>query len=136
MCGLPLEHVSETMRPLPLKTLRGMPAFVVGLSIVRGTPVPVVDVARLLGVDETAEVSRLVLVKVQEKRVALSVAEVVGVKFLELEVSQLPGLVDNERTEAVAAVAALDARLLVILRSWRIVPAPLWDLIEAGGERA
>ena len=49
LCALRLADVIETMRPLGTRPLAGTPAFVRGVSIVRGVPTPVVDVARLLG---------------------------------------------------------------------------------------
>ena len=48
-CGLPLEHVLETMRPLPVQTLPSVPPFVMGVAIVRGNPTVVLDARRLLG---------------------------------------------------------------------------------------
>ena len=44
LAALPLEHVVETMRPLPVEPLGDAPRFILGLSIVRGEPIPVVDV--------------------------------------------------------------------------------------------
>ena len=44
-CALPLEHVSETMRPLPVEPIAGVISPVAGVAIIRGGPVPVVDVA-------------------------------------------------------------------------------------------
>jgi purine-binding chemotaxis protein CheW len=49
LCALPLAHVVETMRPLPIEPLGGMPGFVQGIAIIRGAPVPVVDAGALLG---------------------------------------------------------------------------------------
>ena len=42
-CAFPLHHVAETMRPLPIKHVAGTPGFVCGVSVIRGTPTPVVD---------------------------------------------------------------------------------------------
>jgi CheY-like chemotaxis protein len=47
-CAFPLHHVGETMRPLPIKPLAGTPGFVCGVSVIRGTPTPVVDLKALL----------------------------------------------------------------------------------------
>jgi chemotaxis signal transduction protein len=42
-CAFPLHHVAETMRPLPIKHVAGTPGFVCGVSVIHGTPTPVVD---------------------------------------------------------------------------------------------
>src|SRR5688500_14337406 len=41
--------VIEVMRPLPCEPLAGVPPFVLGVSVVRGSAIPVVDAARLVG---------------------------------------------------------------------------------------
>ena len=45
LCALPLGAVIETLRPLPLRPLAGAPAGVLGVAVVRGSPVPVIDLA-------------------------------------------------------------------------------------------
>ncbi len=47
-CAFRLHHVAETMRPLPFKPVAGTPGFVRGVSVIRGTPTPVVDLKALL----------------------------------------------------------------------------------------
>ena len=49
LCALPVGHVGETMRPLPVETLAGGPPFAPGVSVIRGQPTPVVDLAEVLG---------------------------------------------------------------------------------------
>jgi purine-binding chemotaxis protein CheW len=132
ICGLPLEHVRETMRPLPLEPFGGMPAFVDGLSIIRGVPVPVVDLARLLGNESNARRARLVVVKVAQRHVALSVEQVIGVRALEVAAGAvLPPLLASARTDFVSVVGALDARLLLVLESALILPSAIWQSLEA-----
>jgi purine-binding chemotaxis protein CheW len=137
ICALPLQHISETMRPLPLEPLNGMPSYVDGLSIVRGAPVPVVDLARLLGNDSAARRTRLVVVKVRERRVALSVERVIGVSTLDTVASAaLPPLLGSARADFVSAVGSLDAHLLVVLESGRILPESTWARVENGAGEA
>ena len=47
-CALPLHHVAETMRPLPIEAVVGTPSFVCGVSVIYGVPTPVVDLKPLL----------------------------------------------------------------------------------------
>ena len=137
ICGLPLEHISETMRPLPVQPFDGMPAFLAGLSIIRGAPVPVVDLARLLGNDSSGCRTRFVVVKVRERRVALSVERVIGVKSLAAIVSgALPPLLGSACADFVSAVGSLDAHLLVVLESGLILPASTWTSLENGAGKA
>jgi purine-binding chemotaxis protein CheW len=136
MCGLPLEHISETMRPLPVEPIEGMPPFVDGLSIIRGVPVPVVDLGRLLGNQaEAGRRARFVLVRVHERYVALAVDFVIGIGSIPDSATTLPSLLGEANAEFVAAVGSLDARLLLILESGLILPASAWKAFEnRGGE--
>jgi len=58
VCALPLEAVIETMRPLPIDALGAMPPFVLGVSVIRGAPVVVVDAGLLVGTRSTPARSR------------------------------------------------------------------------------
>lgn len=133
-CALPLEHVSETLRPLPVEALSGMAPFIDGVSIIRGAPVPVVDLARLLGNVSAEPRTRLVVVKVGERRVALAVARVVGVRSLEAgAVIELPPLLSAASSEVISAIGSLDARLLLVLETSRMLPESSWATLEGAG---
>lgn len=133
-CGLRLESVSETMRPLPIEPIHGMPEFVSGLSVVRGAPVPVVDLAVLLGARGQAQKGRFVVVGLDARRVALSVADVIGIRTLDAHsLAALPSLLGDARTDFVSAISSLDAQLLLVLESARIVPESVWSVLELAG---
>lgn len=136
-CALPLEHVSETMRPQPFEPLSGTAPFVDGVSVIRGDPVPVVDLARLLGSGTDELRTRLVLVKVGQRCVALSVGSVIGVRALESSVlNELPPLLGGASAQVVVSLGSLDARLLLLLETSRIVPDASWATLSAHGVRA
>lgn len=122
LCALPLERVVETMRPLPIEPIAGGPSFVLGLAVIRGAPLPVVDTARLLGAQhEQAE--RFVVVEVDGRRIALAVGGVLGVRTVPPgSLHALPPLLREADTEVIAAVGRLDAELLLVLRSARLLP--------------
>jgi purine-binding chemotaxis protein CheW len=138
VCGLRLENIAETMRPLPIETVSGMPEFVSGVSIIRGAPVPVVDLARLLGQQSEATNSRFVLVRADGRHVALSVAEVMGIRTLDARSLEAlpPLLLGGAHAEFVTALGALDAHLLLVLESGRILPESVWSDLRVGGDGA
>ena len=49
LCAVPIAHVVEVMRALPVEPIPGAPSFVPGLAIIRGAPMPVVDLGLLTG---------------------------------------------------------------------------------------
>jgi purine-binding chemotaxis protein CheW len=129
LCALPIEHLLETMRPLPIEPFPGVPGFVSGLSIVRGTAVPVIDLGALLGSLEPPNATRFVTVKVASRQVSLAVEEVVGICELPGTLSALPPLLGDAAGDAVSAVATLDAGLLLVLQAARLVPDSLWETL-------
>jgi purine-binding chemotaxis protein CheW len=122
-CALDLSAVVETMRPLPIKALRSAPEAVLGLSIVRGTPVPVVDLARLLKEIAPAPCTRFISVRVAERACVLAVSSVVGI--LDIPASRLaamPPLLQAVCPEVIDAISSLDSALLLVLKSAGLVP--------------
>jgi purine-binding chemotaxis protein CheW len=123
LCGLPLTDVIETMRPLPVERLANMPAFVVGLSLIRGRPTPVVDGRVLLGASgEQSATARYVMLALGGRHVALLVDAVLGVRDIgQAELQQLPLVLRGSQAEQVGALGTLDAELLLILEHARLL---------------
>jgi purine-binding chemotaxis protein CheW len=122
LCALPLEHVVETMRPLAVEPLANAPSFVLGLAVVRGEPLAVVDAARVMGMQD-APIGRFVTVAVGVRRIALAVGDVVGMRRLPPgSLRALPPLLHEAAGDVVDAVGLLDAELLLMLRSARLLP--------------
>ena len=124
LCGLPIHGVIETMRPLPVSPVPGAPPFLRGVAIVRGEPVPVVDLGLLLGGDAAAPgpEARFVTVRAGERLAALAVSSVRGVAALDAgQLRHLPLLADA-CAGALDALRARDGDLLLVLGASRLVP--------------
>ncbi len=125
LCSLPIDSTVETFRPLSIEPVSGAPAFVLGLSIVRGKPMPVVDLARLI-TGTAGRPTRFVVVKTGGRRVALAVDAVVAVREIAPEqTASLPPLIEDANVSAIAAVGALDRELFLVLQAARLVPDDL-----------
>ena len=121
LCALPLVHVLEVMRPLPLEPIEGAPHFVLGLAVIRGEPMPVVDVAALLSGEPCPKVRRFVALRVGDRHVALAVAEVLGTRTIERQLlGQTPPLLSHA-APGVEALGTLDGALLATLDSARVL---------------
>lgn len=143
MCALPLEHVLEICRPLPITRLPGLPEPVLGTTVLRGRSVPVVDLAFLLsGEARRARVARdevsawggrFVAIRVEERSVALLVDEVAGVHELGAP-EALPPLLSASSEGPVESFAQLDRRLVLVLSSFRLLPEPgtVWRRVAQG----
>ena len=155
LCGLPLDAVEETLRPQPLRPLKSPAVHVQGLARIRGDWLPVVDLAGLLGLTESgtahtpatavtpsassalqaplppapadaAAVRRYVVVRAGERRVALAVAEVLGLQtFAAEQLRALPPLLRDRDHGAVSALAERDDELIAVLDQARLLPEDL-----------
>lgn len=129
-CALPLAGVIETLRPLAMDTLSGAPAFVAGLSIIRGDPVPVISGHYLLG-GPGGRTDRWIVLRAGAHRVALGVDDVIGIEpLLRSELGAMPPLM-RRSSVVVAEMGALDGELLLVLDAGRVIPDELFELLAA-----
>jgi purine-binding chemotaxis protein CheW len=131
LCAIPLDCVVETMRPLPIEPLTDTPAFVRGLALIRGRPVPVVDIGALLNTGDSPKPARFVTLRTGGRQVAVCVEAVAGVRELDgVSQDDLPPLLRTAGADIIAAVGILDAELLLVLQTARLVPDSVWQAIE------
>jgi purine-binding chemotaxis protein CheW len=127
--ALPLSSVIETMRMMPLNTVAGGPQMVLGVAIIRGKPVPVVDAAFLFG-GQSSHCERLVTVRIGDRAVALAVQSIVGTRNFSSRGNELPPLLHE--AEAFAGLQMLDRDLYFLLDAARAVPSDVFDHATAG----
>jgi purine-binding chemotaxis protein CheW len=133
LCALPIEHVIEIMRCLAIEPVAGTPPYLLGLSVIRGAAVPVVDAGLLVGC-RAADAARLVAIRVGSRTIALAVQSVLGINEIETDVcEQLPPLLGDAAGGAVEAIAIRDAELLFFLRSARIVSEDILTGLDLNG---
>ena len=131
--GLPLASTHEVMRPLPIEPLAGAPDFVLGLAVIRGASVPVVDLGGVLGrKGEASAFRRFATLDVEGRAVALALDSVTGVVDVETDaLADMPPLLGGAASQAVEALGLQDAGLLLVLRAARLVPAGVEQPEEA-----
>jgi purine-binding chemotaxis protein CheW len=130
-CAIPITHIIETMRPLPVEPLSGVPSFVRGISIIRGIPTPVVDLGAALG-SASEHAKRFVTLRVGDKQVALSVNNVLGVRDLGTlaKLRELPPLLQTASKDVVETIGTLDEQVLMILRAGWELPDEVWKTMQ------
>lgn len=132
-CAIAIRDVVETMRPLPVAPLAGVPAFVRGAAIIRGTPVPVLDLGMMLGGAADQAATRFVTVRAGARSVALAVQAVPGMRALEsAALGVLPPLLQGVRAEMVASIGSLDRELMVVLAAGKLLSEADWADIARG----
>lgn len=106
---------------LPVEPLAGAPAFLRGIAVIRGAPVPVLDLGRLLG-QARATPARIVTVQAGGRILGLAVAEVLDVRR-EDEVGShgaVP-LLREAAQEVVSTIGSLDSEALLFLEELRVL---------------
>jgi len=137
LVAAPLSQVLETMRPLPVTPLVGLPPFLPGVAIIRGKPTPIVDVGAILSPPECREPARFVVLNCQQRVLGLAFERVLGVRELPAAILQrTPPLLRAAASAVVEAIGALDEQLLLVLRAARVIPEETWKVLESAGTRA
>ncbi|MDB5581688.1 MAG: chemotaxis protein CheW [Bradyrhizobium sp.] len=131
LCALPSIHVQETMRVLPTQLLAAAPDFVIGVALIRGMAVPVVDAGALLGETDEPSATRFISLRIGDRSIALAVEAVLGVQELaSSELQQLPPLLRDTSSEVMSALGTLDAELLSVLKLARTLTEPILHALD------
>lgn len=106
--ALPAEHVPEVATMGELTRVPGAPARLLGVRNLRGEVLPVVDLARALGVHDAGEPTRVVVAESGDLRAGLAVEAVE-------DVGELPDFVEGSDNALVHGAAMVDGGLVGVL---------------------
>jgi len=112
--------------------MNNMPSCVRGLSVIRGHPTPVVDLAKVLGAESFAAGGYFVSLRISSRCIVLALDKVCGIYELnKCQLSDLPPLLENAGSEFIEAIGNLDSQFMVVLNAARIVPDEVWTALAA-----
>lgn len=132
-CALGLQGLGEVMRPQPVDPVAGLPEFLDGLAIIRGTPLPVVNLPKLLcGAASTpCDQERFVTAESDGQQLALRVDEVAGIVPLQSDIwNRLPSLWDGLQSRQLAALGSHQGQLVMLLRRANLLSEDEWKLLR------
>jgi purine-binding chemotaxis protein CheW len=133
-CAFPVSQVLETMRPLPIQPVANLPAFVLGVALVRGVAMPVVSLSAFFDGKAPGEGTRFVTLRAGARTVAVLVDSVVGIAELSRDnFQELPPLLSQIQPEVMETIGRLDSELVVVLRGARLVPDSVWEAASVAG---
>ena len=104
-----------------LEPIADMPQYLLGMTILHGKVVPVVDARRLIGDGPTTPPARLVSLRVDDRRVALAFDDVIGIRDVDEAAAPAPPLLGETASDVIERIGVLDSQLLVVLRASRIL---------------
>jgi purine-binding chemotaxis protein CheW len=125
--GVDIHAVREIIRMQPITAVPNAPAFIEGVTNLRGQICPVMDLRRRLAIEAPAPTadSRIVVVQVEGDDVGMMVDDVTEVLRIDNErISPAAALVSTREARLVASIANLDERLIIILDLAHLFGAP------------
>ncbi|WP_018086503.1 chemotaxis protein CheW [Desulfurispora thermophila] len=116
--GIDISQVLEIIRPTGVTVLPGTPDFIEGVINLRGTVIPVMDLARRFGLSsgQGTEEQRVVIVESAGVKVGLlvdGVSEVLRVTGQQIQPPPAAGLVGG--VECIRGIALLENRMIILL---------------------
>lgn len=122
--ALPIERVQEVVQFTAPRPIASRVPWVLGVMSLRGSVLPVWDLAVRLGMAPSSEPERLLIsARADGAAVALAVADVTSIRQLP-EGSIEPLVVPGAPDAAVAGVAHLDGGIVVVLDPDHLLEAP------------
>jgi purine-binding chemotaxis protein CheW len=120
-CALPLEHVVETMRPLPLEAWPGASPAAGGFAVVRGERMPILSLSDWFA-PGVSKPERFIIVRTAERTVGIAVDEVMGVRELATPPAHLKPLLGYASAQAASVI---DDDIRAALAAAYVVPSEL-----------
>ncbi len=135
MCAMPVGQVIETMRPQPVQALADTPHYIMGVAMIRGAVVPVVDLAALVH-GHGPEPARLMTVRAgttadRSRTAALAIAGIDGVASIPVASLERLSPLLGEQDGAVRSVGVASTGVLLLLDGARTVPDEVWYTLSA-----
>jgi purine-binding chemotaxis protein CheW len=123
--GLPVAHVQEILRVGNITQVPQAPAWVRGITNLRGKVLPVVDFRLRLGfpgAPEDAEACRILVMEAHGRRIGLIVDSVRQVARLDMGgVAPAPNEVMTDRSQFIRGVCDLEGGLVILLDALRLL---------------
>ncbi|MBE3587700.1 MAG: chemotaxis protein CheW [Thermoanaerobacteraceae bacterium] len=121
--GVDIGHVMEIIRAADITAIPGAPSFVEGVINLRGRVIPVIDLARRLGLAPTtvADHTRIVIVEVGGATAGMMVDGVSEVLRLSREsIQPPPAMVAGVSAAYLQGIALVGERLIILLDTTRV----------------
>jgi chemotaxis signal transduction protein/chemotaxis regulatin CheY-phosphate phosphatase CheZ len=129
--GIPITKIREIVN-LPLVTsLPQSPAYLRGVTNLRGNVIPLVNLKKLINIPETEGGGTKVIVIVNGKLTfGILVDGITGVLSVDESKIESPEGLSHSHAEEIAGVAKLDGRLVVLLDTNKLIPLSDLSLLE------
>jgi len=132
--GVDIAKVESIIKMQPITQMPHVPAFVEGVTNLRGKVLPVIDLRKRFGLasQDASKDSRIIVVSVDQMEVGMivdGVSEVLAIP--EGAVEATPAITSSVDSAFITGIAKLDTRLVILLDLARVLSAKEQSAIEA-----
>ncbi|VBB06940.1 Hypothetical protein LUCI_2182 [Lucifera butyrica] len=116
--GIPIEQVYEIIRPGKTMKLPGMPSFMEGVTNLRGSIIPVIDLKKrfALGVTAPKDTTRIVVVEINHQKCGIIVDDVLEILLIPTaDMEKTPAIAGGISPNYIIGLGKVDDRLVIAL---------------------
>ena len=129
--AIPITKVREIINLPEITTLPDSPSYLQGVTNLRGSVIPIVNIKRLMQLPETEQPAPKVIVIASGKMTfGVLVDDITGVENIDDSAIESPESMRHGRSEQVEGVAKLGSRLVVLLDPKKLIPLHDQSMLE------
>ncbi len=129
--AIPITVVREIINMPDITKIPQSPPYLKGITNLRGSVIPVVNLKQLINLPDTSEEEKKVIV-IASGRITFGILVdgITGVVSIENEAIESPEAIPHGQSDQVEGVAKLDNRLILILNARKLIPLNDMELLE------
>lgn len=131
--AIPITRVREIINMPEITTLPDSPLYLRGITNLRGSVIPVVNIKQLMHIPENGAISqKVIVVSCGSLTFGVLVDSITGVVSIEDADIESPEAMPHGKADQVEGVAKLGNRLIVLLEPKKLIPVEDHSLLEEG----
>jgi len=131
--AIPIMKVREIITMPEITILPDSPGYLTGITNLRGSVIPVVNIKQLMHIPENGTVSpKVIVISCGRTTFGILVDGITGVVSIDEATIEAPETMPHGRADQVKGVAKIGARLIVLLEPKKLIPLDDHTLLEEG----
>jgi len=122
--AVPIVKVREIIGMLPITVLPNLPEYFEGMTNIRGSVIPIINLKRLMHLPENGDAAaKIIVITCGTSTYGVLVDSITGVASIDEQSVERPDRIANaEDTSFIDGIAKFDNRLVIILNTSNLVP--------------
>lgn len=128
---IPILKVREIIGLPPITKMPQSPPYIEGVTNIRGSIIPIINIKRLAGLDKAEQKGdRVIIVASGKAAYGILVDSITGVINIDESSIEPPENVINRSSDIIGGIIKIDSRILVLLDTSRLIPYEDQSLLE------